>query len=162
MVKPSVAEQAQTNVELRQQVTDRSRGGKNSEGVAGISCQLAEALEQQTATSEILGVIASSPTDLQPVLDTIAISAAQMCSANDAVIRLVQDDRLQLAAHYGSIEPGQGARPPISRGTAIGMRGNRQANDSHPRSFDSARTNFQNRRETSRLAALELHLPRPC
>ena len=82
--------------------------------------QLVEALEQQTATSEILGVIASSPTDLQPVLDTIAISAAQMCSANDAVIRLVQDDRLQLAAHYGSIEPGQGARPPISRGTAIG------------------------------------------
>ena len=75
---------------------------------------------QQTATSEILGVIASSPTDLQPVLDTIAINAAQMCSANDAVIRLVQDNRLQLAAHHGSIEPGQGARPPISRGTAIG------------------------------------------
>src|SRR5262249_4936680 len=82
--------------------------------------ELKEALEQQTATSEILGVIASSPTDLQPVLDTIAINAAQMCAANDAVIRLVQDDRLQLAAHYGSIEPGQGARPPISRGTANG------------------------------------------
>jgi signal transduction histidine kinase len=82
--------------------------------------ELREALEQQTATNEILGVIASSPTDLQPVLDTIAINAAQMCSANDAVIRLVQDDRLQLVAHYGSIEPGQGARPPISRGTAIG------------------------------------------
>ena len=43
-----------------------------------------------------------------------------MCSANDAVIRLVQDNRLRLAAHHGSIEPGQGARPPISRGTAIG------------------------------------------
>ena len=82
--------------------------------------ELKESLEQQTATSEILGVIASSPTDLQPVLDTIAVNAAQMCGANDAVIRLVQDDRLQLAAHHGSIEPGQGARPPISRGTAIG------------------------------------------
>src|SRR5262249_16603525 len=82
--------------------------------------ELKEALEQQTATSEILGVIASSPTDLQPVLDTIAINAAQMCAANDAVIRLVQDDRLQLAAHYGSSERGQGARPPISRGTANG------------------------------------------
>ena len=63
--------------------------------------ELKESLEQQTATSEILGVIASSPTDIQPVLDTIAENAAQVCGANDAVIRLVEGNVLRTAAHYG-------------------------------------------------------------
>ena len=54
--------------------------------------ELKESLEQQTATSEILGVIASSPTDIQPVLDTIAQSAARVCGSDDATIRLIEGE----------------------------------------------------------------------
>ncbi len=68
--------------------------------------ELTEALEQQTATSQILGVIASSPTDIQPVLDAIAQSAARVCGSDDATIRLLDGDELFPAAHFGTVLPG--------------------------------------------------------
>src|SRR5947209_4154932 len=74
--------------------------------------ELKESLEQQTATSEILGVIASSPTDIQPVLDAIARNAARVCGADDATIRLLEGEEMVFAAHFGTIAPpsGKGGR----------------------------------------------------
>ena len=82
--------------------------------------ELKEALEQQTATSEILGVIASSPTDIQPVLDTIAENAARVCNANDASIRLAEGNMLRLAAHHGPIPFFAAAELPIDRDSVVG------------------------------------------
>ena len=63
--------------------------------------ELKESLEQQTATSEILGVIASSPTDIQPVLDVVAESAARLCDSTDSQIYRVAGDMLERVAVYG-------------------------------------------------------------
>src|SRR5262245_31356389 len=68
--------------------------------------ELKESLEQQTATSEILGVIASSPTDIQPVLDVMAKNAAQLCDSDDAQINLVEGDLVRKVASYGAIPQG--------------------------------------------------------
>ena len=81
--------------------------------------ELTEALEQQTATSEILGVIASSPTDIQPVLDAIAASAARLCDSIDAVIYRPDGDVLQRVATFGSI-PIRSTPLPLSRGSTVG------------------------------------------
>jgi signal transduction histidine kinase len=80
--------------------------------VRDLEKRLTEALEQQTATSEILRVISSSPTDLQPVLDAVAERAARLCNAADVKIHLVDGDTLRLAAQRGPI-PSVDARPII-------------------------------------------------
>src|SRR5262245_49171449 len=65
--------------------------------------ELAKAREQQTATGEILRVISTSPTEIQPVLDMVARTAARLCDAVDAHIHRLDGDRLRVAAHYGPI-----------------------------------------------------------
>src|SRR6266542_917080 len=99
VVKKSQPKQAQNNQSLR-----RERD---------------ESLEREAATSEILRMIASSPTDIQPVLDVVAENAARLCDAKDAVIFRIDGDMLHRAAAYGPM-PGSEIRRPISRGSVPG------------------------------------------
>ena len=64
---------------------------------------LSEALTYQTGSSKVLGVIASSPTDVGPVLKAIVESACELCDAYDAVVRLKVGDDLVASAHHGPI-----------------------------------------------------------
>src|SRR5262249_14936929 len=74
--------------------------------------ELKESLEQQTATSEILGVIASSPTDIQPVLNTVAESAARLCDASDALIHRIDGNMVERVAVYGTMPVPETQRRP--------------------------------------------------
>src|SRR5262245_23825218 len=67
------------------------------------NAELREALEHQTATSEVLGIISRSPTDVQPVLDAIVESAAGVCGIDDVVLRLCEGNSLVARAHFGPI-----------------------------------------------------------
>ena len=80
-----------------------SRVADLQEQVSALTRELAEAREQQTATSEILGVIAASPTNIRPVLQAIAENACRLCEAYDSVIYLREGDRLRGRAHHGAI-----------------------------------------------------------
>jgi PAS domain S-box-containing protein len=66
---------------------------------------LTETLEQQTATAEILRVISSSPTDAQPVFDTIATSALRLCDAIWSAVTRFDGHVIELAAHHGLRDP---------------------------------------------------------
>ena len=86
------------------------------------NAEVTEALEQQTATAEILKVISSSPTDIQPVLDAVAQSAARLCEANDVMIRRVEGSYLRAVAHIGAVPLIERAiERPINRGWPGGV-----------------------------------------
>ncbi|HET9480291.1 MAG TPA: GAF domain-containing protein [Candidatus Polarisedimenticolia bacterium] len=84
------------NVRLFKELEEKNRD------LTAVHAQVTEALEQQTATSEILRTIAHARTDVQPVFDTIVRSAARLCRASNAAVFLSEGGMLYHPANYGS------------------------------------------------------------
>jgi hypothetical protein len=72
------AKPAKSKVEAKPSIARKSRKSEGSR-VHDLEKRLAEALDQQTAASEILRVISSSRTDVQPVFDAIVLNASRLC-----------------------------------------------------------------------------------
>jgi signal transduction histidine kinase len=95
-----------------QELTERSR-------------ELTEALEYQTATGNVLGVISRSKFDLQPVLESVVKTAVRLCRADHAMIYRLSEGTYQFAASYGPYNPEyleieRNERIPPGRGTLVG------------------------------------------
>ncbi len=73
------------------------------------NAELTETLARQTATSEILRVISSSPSDVQPVFDTIVRSAIELVQGFSATVRRLVGDDLNLEAFSTTSESGDAA-----------------------------------------------------
>ncbi len=80
---------------------------------------LSEALTYQTGSGNILRVIASSPTDVEPVLKAIVENACELCDAYDAAVVLKDGDDLRFSEHHGSIPVGT-EKWPINRDWTAG------------------------------------------
>jgi signal transduction histidine kinase len=100
------------NVRLFKELQDKNGA------LTAAHAELTEALEQQTATSDILRVISRSPTDVRPVFDAIAENAARLCSANDAQVLRVEEEVLRLVAAFGA--PSMPSVRRLTRGHLVG------------------------------------------
>jgi two-component system, NtrC family, sensor kinase len=96
-----------------------STAGQETE-VARLTRELHEALEQRAATAEVLKIISTSPTELQPVLEAVVRSAARFCEADDVTIFELSGQELRLAAHWGAIPQDSDVRFPCTRGSVTG------------------------------------------
>src|SRR5262249_40543914 len=88
-----------TLIELKEQLEARTRELAEARG------QLSEALAQQTATSEVLGVISSLPGELEPVFQTMLANATRICEATFGVLYLYEGDAFRAVALHGAAPP---------------------------------------------------------
>src|SRR5215470_14699808 len=88
---------AMENVRLFTELQDKNQA------LTKAHAQVSESLQQQTATAEILRVISSSPTEVQPVFDTIVESVVQLCDGVSATVYRFDGSLIHLIAHHHSV-----------------------------------------------------------
>jgi len=71
--------------------------------IALLTRELSESLERETATSQVLGIMSSSPSDLQPVFETILANATRLCEASYGTLWLCEGDTLRAVALHGAL-----------------------------------------------------------
>src|SRR5438552_4400889 len=107
-----------------------------------------ESLEQQTAISEVLRVISSSPSDVNPVLDSVAERATRLCEATATAIYVLEGGVMRRTAFNGptslqgtetvAFEPGTLTGRAIAEGKAMHVEDVEQARDLYPVSWERA------------------------
>src|SRR5262245_10959503 len=96
--KPVKSKEAKPPIARKSPKDDGTGLGDVEKRLADALRDKAEALEQQAATAEILRLISSSPTDIQPVFDAIAVNALRLCDAEGVVVTRYDGTLLRVAA----------------------------------------------------------------
>src|SRR5215471_16389601 len=115
------AKPAKPKAEAKQAVTSKSLKSNGSR-VRDLEQRLAESLEQQTATAEILRVISTSPTDVRPAFEAIAASAGRVCEAEHANVYRFDGGLIHLVASHGHTAEAARPRAPSPRGPSLTSR----------------------------------------
>jgi GAF domain-containing protein/CheY-like chemotaxis protein len=85
-------------------------------GIQDRNHELTEALEQQTATADVLKIISQSPVELEPVLTALAESAARLCDAPNALVFKIDGERVRTVGRFNIR---MGDEPPVEASHAL-------------------------------------------
>ena len=124
-VKPFTDKQIELVTTFADQAVIAIENARLFDEVQARTREVSEALEQQTATSEVLKVISSSPGELKPVFDALLANAVRICDAKFGVLFLMEGDAFRYVALHGAPPAFAEARrrEPVTRvkpGTTIG------------------------------------------